>query len=71
MSASTRDNPYIKVPEGGSGLDSSERNRLLRKMEVQIAKAKPEDDVGHEVLKNVEDEKGFVVARLKKGRLYE
>jgi hypothetical protein len=70
VSAFTRDNPYAKVL-GCSGLEGSERSRVLRKMKVQIADAKPEDDVGHVVLKNVEDEKEFLVRRLKKGRLYE
>lgn len=70
VSAFTRDNPYAKVL-GCSGLEGSERSRVLRKMKVQIADAKPEDDVGHVVLKNVEDENEFLVRRLKKGRLYE
>ncbi|KAI4667381.1 uncharacterized protein J4E79_002067 [Alternaria viburni] len=71
ISAFTRDNPYVKVPEGGSGLDGSERSRLLRKMKVQIADAKPESDVGYVVLKSVEDEAEFASGQLRKGRLYE
>jgi len=71
ISAFTRDNPYVRVPEGGSGLDGSERSRLLRKMKVQIADAKPESDVGYVVLKSVEDEAEFASGQLRKGRLYE
>ncbi|KAI4644369.1 hypothetical protein J4E93_006270 [Alternaria ventricosa] len=71
VSAFTRDNPYVKVPEGGSGLDGSERSRLLRKMKVQIADANPESDVGYVVLKSVEDETEFASGQLRKGRLYE
>jgi hypothetical protein len=36
VSSVTRDNPYVRVPGGGSTLDGLERARLLRDVRVRI-----------------------------------
>ncbi|KAK8240512.1 hypothetical protein HDK90DRAFT_186773 [Phyllosticta capitalensis] len=67
VSTLTRDSPYVAAPPGGSGLESTERARLLRDMWVRIQDVRPGDDVGKIAFS---DDKGLG-ARLKWDRLYE
>ncbi|KAL6412438.1 hypothetical protein AUP68_03641 [Ilyonectria robusta] len=52
-SSITRDNPYIPLPPGGSGLDGPERARILRNMKVQLADVRPEEADGYIAFKAV------------------
>ncbi|KAK8193486.1 uncharacterized protein BKA78DRAFT_352105 [Phyllosticta capitalensis] len=67
VSTLTRDSPYVSAPPGGSGLESTERARLLKDMWVRIQDVRPGDDVGKIAFS---DDKGLG-ARLKWDRLYE
>ncbi|VUC31303.1 unnamed protein product [Clonostachys rosea] len=53
-SSMTRDNPYVKVPSGGSSLDGPDRARLLGGTRVQLADVHPEKDIGYITLRVVE-----------------
>ena len=43
----TYENPYLNLPAGGSMLDSMERARLLKDLEVHIGDVRGDEDVGH------------------------
>jgi hypothetical protein len=47
VSTLTRDTPYVNIPEGGSGLDGSDRARLLKELRVQMRDVRPDDNVGY------------------------
>ena len=47
VSSLTRDNPFIKVPDGGSALDGSDRARLLSKLPVQLGDADSAGETGY------------------------
>jgi hypothetical protein len=70
-SSLTRENPYIALPPGGTGLAGPERSKLLRRLRVQLVDVKPEGDVGYVALKNVREGEGYHEGRLRFGRLYE
>ncbi|CAH0032769.1 unnamed protein product [Clonostachys rhizophaga] len=53
-SSMTRDNPYVNLPEDGSGLDGPDRARLLRRTRAQLADMRPEKEVGYITLRAVE-----------------
>ncbi|KAF2003835.1 hypothetical protein P154DRAFT_543619 [Amniculicola lignicola CBS 123094] len=61
----TYENPYVKIPGGGSMLDAMERARLLRDVEVCIADVRGDQDVGHIALAA-----GVPLRKLERGRLY-
>ncbi|KAK8216130.1 hypothetical protein IWZ01DRAFT_566039 [Phyllosticta capitalensis] len=67
VSTLTRDSPYVAAPPGGSGLESTERARLLKDMWVRIQDVRPGDEVGKIAFS---DDKGLGT-RLKWDRLYE
>jgi hypothetical protein len=70
-SSLTRENPYIALPPGGTGLDGLERSRLLKDVRVQLVDTKPEDRIGYVALKSVNGREGYSKGRLKLGRSYE
>jgi hypothetical protein len=59
------ENPYVRIPDGGSTLDAMERARLLKDVEVCIGDVHSEKDVGHIALAA-----GVPVRQLERGRLY-
>jgi hypothetical protein len=70
----TRDNPYIRVPAGGSTLDGFERARLLKRVRVRVGDVKGGDDVGYVAFMGVDGEgQGYVEGRtgLDQGRFYD
>lgn len=70
VSTMTRDNVHTAVPSGGNTLDGVERARYLSDMRVQLADARPGDDVGHIVLRSVNNGNESRKGRLVKRRLY-
>ncbi|KAH6887692.1 hypothetical protein B0T10DRAFT_574855 [Thelonectria olida] len=52
-SSMTRDNPYVPLPPGGSGLDGPDRARLLQTMRIQLVDVRPEQDVGYIAVQTV------------------
>ncbi|KAI4283305.1 MAG: hypothetical protein L6R38_002251 [Xanthoria sp. 2 TBL-2021] len=70
VSTMTRDNVHTAVPSGGNTLDGVERARYLSDMRVQLADARPGDDVGHIVLRSVNNGNESRKGRLDKRRLY-
>ena len=69
VSSLTRDNPYIMLPPGvNSTMDSSDRVRAMRDIEVRLGDVASESNVGHVALAAV---KTVDVVPLKNGRLYD
>ncbi|KAH7390505.1 hypothetical protein BKA66DRAFT_547961 [Pyrenochaeta sp. MPI-SDFR-AT-0127] len=66
----TRENPFVSVPNGGSALRGTERVRFLRKLKVQVADVKPDDEVGYVALKSVDNDAGFEEGLIVRGRMY-
>ncbi|KAL3590757.1 hypothetical protein FPOAC2_12959 [Fusarium poae] len=46
-SSFTRDNPYVPLQPGGSGLGGPERARALRDLRLQLADVRPDEDIGY------------------------
>ncbi|KAH8710199.1 hypothetical protein GQ44DRAFT_626784 [Phaeosphaeriaceae sp. PMI808] len=65
VTSMTYENEFIKIPEGGSMLDSMERARLLKDVEVSVGDVRGNEDVGHIALAA-----GVPVRKLERGRLY-
>ncbi|KAJ4384221.1 hypothetical protein N0V86_001068 [Didymella sp. IMI 355093] len=65
VSSMTYENPYVKIPAGGSMLDAMERARLLKDIPVCIGDVDGEEQIGHIALAA-----GVAVRKLEKGRLY-
>jgi hypothetical protein len=61
----TYENPWVKVPSGGTMLDAMERARLLRNVQVHVADVCGNDDVGH-----IAFAAGVPLRKLERGRLY-
>jgi hypothetical protein len=55
ISSLTRDNPYVKIPGGGSSLSGFKRARYLKDVEIKIADLKPDDEVGRIVIMSVDE----------------
>ncbi|KAH6887487.1 hypothetical protein B0T10DRAFT_538933 [Thelonectria olida] len=55
-SSMTRENPYVALPPGGSGLDGPERAKILREVRVRLAGVRPTEEVGYAALKAVSAE---------------
>jgi hypothetical protein len=47
VSSSTRDNPHVQVPLGGTTLDGAKRTKLLKDVDVKLGDTQPDKDVGH------------------------
>jgi hypothetical protein len=52
-SSLTRENPYMGLPHGGSGLDGPARTRALGNLRVHLSDINPKDEVGYIVFKTV------------------
>ncbi|ORY19853.1 hypothetical protein BCR34DRAFT_471577 [Clohesyomyces aquaticus] len=65
VTSMTYENPYVKIPDGGSMLDAMERARLLKDVDMYIADVKGDQDVGHIALAA-----GVPLRKLERGRLY-
>lgn len=65
VASMTYENPYVKIPEGGSMLDAMERARLLKDVELYLADVRGNDDIGHIALAA-----GIPLRKLERGRLY-
>jgi hypothetical protein len=61
----TYENPWVKVPDGGTTLDAMERARLLKDVEVRVADVCGDENVGHIALAA-----GVPLRKLERGRLY-
>lgn len=70
VSTMTRENVHTAVPSGGSYLDGVQRARYLSDMKVRLADARPGDEVGHIVLRSVDDGNGSRIGILDRKRLY-
>jgi hypothetical protein len=70
VSTLTRDNPYVRVPPGGSALDGFTRATLLKDVIVKLGDIKPGEAVGHVTLASVDKEFKGEVGTLRRDRLY-
>ncbi|KAF1941565.1 hypothetical protein EJ02DRAFT_347536 [Clathrospora elynae] len=59
------ENPWVKIPQGGTMLDAMERARLLKDVEFCIGDVCGEEDVGH-----IAFAAGVPLRKLERGRLY-
>ncbi|KAJ4340059.1 hypothetical protein N0V87_002679 [Didymella glomerata] len=65
VASMTYENPWLNLPTGGTMLDSMERARLLKDIEVQIGDVRGDEDVGH-----IAFAAGVPLRKLERGRLY-
>ncbi|KAI0615007.1 hypothetical protein Ptr902_09692 [Pyrenophora tritici-repentis] len=65
VTSMTYENPWVKIPQGGTMLDAMERARLLRDVEVHVADVRGDDNVGH-----IAFAAGIPLRKLERGRLY-
>jgi hypothetical protein len=65
VTSMTYENPWVKVPDGGTMLDAMERARLLKDVEVCVADVRGNDNVGH-----IAFAAGVPLRKLERGRLY-
>ncbi|KAH3912226.1 hypothetical protein HBH56_123310 [Parastagonospora nodorum] len=65
VSSMTYENPWVKIPQGGTMLDAMERSRLLRDVEVHVGDVRGQEDIGHIAFAT-----GHPVSKLQRGRLY-
>lgn len=65
VTSMTYENPWVKIPHGGTTLDAMERARLLKDVEVHVADVRGEEDVGH-----IAFAAGVPLRKLERGRLY-
>jgi hypothetical protein len=70
VSSLTRDNPHVTSPAGGSGLDGSDRARLLKRMRVQLGDAEPGSDAGYIAFRSLSGTGDSREGRIRKERLY-
>jgi hypothetical protein len=71
VSSLTRDNPFIRLPSGGSTLDSLDRGRLLQNVRIRMGDVRPDDPVGYIAIASC-DEKGRVMrlTELERSRIF-
>ncbi|PVH97820.1 hypothetical protein DM02DRAFT_657891 [Periconia macrospinosa] len=65
VTSMTYENPYIRIPAGGSTLDAMERAKLLRDVEVCVGDVHGDQATGHIALSA-----GVPARKLERGRLY-
>jgi hypothetical protein len=65
VTSMTYENPWVKVPGGGTTLDAMERARLLKDMEVYVGDVHGDEDIGH-----IAFAAGVPLRKLERGRLY-
>jgi hypothetical protein len=61
----TYENPYVKIPRGGTSLDAIERGRLLKDLKVKIGDVEGDNEVGQIAFTS-----GVETRKLEKGRIY-
>jgi hypothetical protein len=65
VTSMTYENPWVKLPEGGTMLDAMERARLLKDVRVHVGDVRGDEEVGH-----VAFAAGVPIRKLERGRLY-
>lgn len=65
VSSMTYENPWLRIPNGGTMLDGMERARLLKDVEVCIGDVRGSEDIGH-----IAVAAGVPLRKLERGRLY-
>lgn len=65
VTSMTYENPWVKVPDGGTTLDAMERARLLKDVEVRVGDVCGNNQVGHTAFAA-----GVPLRALERGRLY-
>lgn len=65
VSSMTYENPWLRIPSGGTMLDGMERARLLKDVEVCIGDVRGNEEVGH-----IAVAAGVPIRKLERGRLY-
>jgi hypothetical protein len=65
VTSMTYENPWVKIPRGGTMLDATERAKLLKDVEVYIGDVRGDEDVGHIALAA-----GVPLRKLERGRMY-
>jgi hypothetical protein len=65
VTSMTYENPWVKVPKGGTMLDAMERARLLKDVRVHVGDVCGDEEVGH-----VAFAAGVPLRKLERGRLY-
>ncbi|KAF2747476.1 hypothetical protein M011DRAFT_477120 [Sporormia fimetaria CBS 119925] len=65
VASMTYENPYVKIPKGGTMLDAMERARLLRDVEFQIGDVTRDGETGH-----IAFTAGVPLRKLDRGRTY-
>jgi hypothetical protein len=65
VTSMTYENPWVKVPKGGTMLDAMERARLLKDMNVHVGDVCGDEGVGH-----IAFAAGVPIRKLERGRLY-
>ncbi|KAF3040303.1 hypothetical protein E8E12_006936 [Didymella heteroderae] len=65
VASMTYENPWLNLPTGGTMLDSMERARLLKDIEVQIGDVRGNEEIGH-----IAFAAGVPLRKLERGRLY-
>jgi hypothetical protein len=70
VSSFTRDNPHVRAPAGGSGMDGAERARLRRKSPVQLGDVDGDGETGYIALRSVDGVEDCRVGRVTRDRMY-
>jgi hypothetical protein len=70
VSSMTRDNPHVRLPEGGSTLSGLDRARALKHVKVRIADLRSDSAVGRIGLTVADDGGGGAVGTLNESRQY-
>ncbi|KAF1842363.1 uncharacterized protein K460DRAFT_292905 [Cucurbitaria berberidis CBS 394.84] len=65
VSSMTYENPWVRIPRGGTMLDAMERARLLKDVEVHVGDVRGEEDIGH-----IAFSAGVPLRKLERDRLY-
>jgi hypothetical protein len=65
VTSMTYENPWVKVPKGGTMLDAMERARLLKDIDVHVGDVCGEEEVGH-----IAFAAGVPIRKLERNRLY-
>ncbi len=72
VSSLTRDNPYVRVPAGGSTLDGYERAKLLKDLKIQIGDIRVSNNVGRVAVMSINSQEHINGrSNLDKGRFYD
>lgn len=70
VSSLTRENEFVELPPGGSGLDGMDRSRLIRDLNVQLCDVQPGEEVGRVALRSIKKDEDVKGAKVERDRLY-